>query len=294
MYDSVTPTNIPVWARMVAGYVNGRYKWSDAAWARFPNAVKVGISVRSYWYEGHVLDVEPGDATPAEAPEWANIRRVAGVDPTIYCNRSTLPLVQEAFRSAGIKQPNYWIATASKQPVLYPGAVAAQYWLDVQPQGFPGTVDISIVDDYWPSVDPAPSGGGEGTGGDEPSPKFEEDDMVMQPKYYGPVKDGGVAFDTLIHDGLVDSVLNVVLLSSNDKPLFFGNPAPDAPVFCYGPRGGLGGGDSTVSEEIDPDHNRRKILRNSPGQYFIPKGTTSVAFSYSTNGNFALQIVPKV
>lgn len=35
MYDSTNPGAIPASAALVAGYVDGLYRWSDAAWARF-------------------------------------------------------------------------------------------------------------------------------------------------------------------------------------------------------------------------------------------------------------------
>jgi hypothetical protein len=156
MYDSVTATNIPTTAAMVAGYVSGRYTWSAADWARFPNAVKVRIATQASVMDGHVLDVEPGDATPAEAVDWVISRRKVGMDPTVYCNRNPttgLPAVQAAFRARGVAEPHYWVATASKTAGVIAGSVATQYMLDYRPPGWPGTVDISSVADVWPGVD---------------------------------------------------------------------------------------------------------------------------------------------
>ncbi len=97
MYDAVTPTNIPADAAMVAGYINGpRSQWPAAAWARFPNAVKVRITVFASVDEGDVLDVEKYDATPAQAPGWVNMRRRSGADPSVYCDTSTWPTVRAA------------------------------------------------------------------------------------------------------------------------------------------------------------------------------------------------------
>lgn len=157
MHDAVTPSNIdPAAVQLVAGYLNGRYAWSAADWARFPNAVRVDISVRAYWTVGHVLDVETGDATPEEAPGWVAMRRRSGLaTPTIYCNRSTWPMVRAAFDRANVPYPLFWIATASGKPEIPDGAIAAQYLLDVAPG-----IDVSAVRDYWPGVDPAPSNGG--------------------------------------------------------------------------------------------------------------------------------------
>jgi hypothetical protein len=170
MYDAVTPTNIPADAQIVAGYLNGRYAWTASEWASFPNAVHVGISVRAAFLQGHVLDVEPGDATPAESVGWVKARRAAGADPTVYCNRSTWPLVRAAFAAAKVAEPHYWIATASGKFEIPAGAVAAQYLLDTD------GVDRSAVADYWPGVD-APAHADNTT----PSIPAQEEDAMLVP-----------------------------------------------------------------------------------------------------------------
>lgn len=146
MYDSVNPTAIPRDAQMVAGYVNGPYKWKDTDWALFPHAVHVGIAVRAAYNGGEVLDVEIGDATPAQAPGWVQMRRAAGVDPSVYCNSSTWPEVRAAFSAAGVAAPHYWIAHYDGNPAIPNGAVAKQY------QNTTGW-DLSSVADYWPGID---------------------------------------------------------------------------------------------------------------------------------------------
>jgi hypothetical protein len=161
MYDAVTARNIlkkdgrPA---LVAGYVD-RIKlapWTAADWALFPDALKVRIVKKASTDDGHVLDVEPGDATPEEAPGWARRRRESGFAyPVIYCNRSTWPKVKAAFAAQRVDPPLYWIATASGKAEIPDGAIAAQYLLDVAPG-----IDVSVVRDYWPGVDPAPGGNG--------------------------------------------------------------------------------------------------------------------------------------
>ncbi|MEV6877388.1 hypothetical protein [Amycolatopsis sp. NPDC051128] len=154
MYDAVTARNILKKDRrpaLVAGYVD-RIKlapWTAADWALFPDAVKVRIVKKASTDDGHVLDVEPGDATPAQAPGWAAMRRRSGFAyPVVYCNRSTWPKVKKAFADQGVEPPLYWIATATGKPEIPAGAIAAQYLLDVEPG-----IDISVVADYWPGVD---------------------------------------------------------------------------------------------------------------------------------------------
>lgn len=151
MLDSVNAEAIPPSAQMVAGYVDGLYRWTDASWGRFPNAVKVRIAVHASTNDGVVGDVENGDMTPAQAVGWVLMRRHAGVDPTIYCSLAIWDAVRSAFRGAGVAEPHYWIAAYPDiGPQLYPGSVAHQY-ADHGPHG--ENYDTSVVADYWPGVD---------------------------------------------------------------------------------------------------------------------------------------------
>lgn len=153
MYDSVNPSGIPSGATLVAGYVNGRYANIPAMRKRFPDATVVGISVTASYDGGTVLDVEQGDASPSEAPAWVQMRRKAGVDPTVYCNTSTWPAVREAFTKAGVAQPHYWLAHYGVAAEVPSGAVALQYKSTSE-------YDESVVTSYWPGVDqkkPVPS-----------------------------------------------------------------------------------------------------------------------------------------
>jgi hypothetical protein len=151
MYDAVSWQNIPADAEMVAGYVDGpASQWPAEAWARFPHAVTVRITVNPADNEGDVLDVENGDAEPADAPGWIKRRHAAGAKfVTIYCNRSTLPAVQAAAQGT---EYSLWISTLDGTQQVA-GAVAVQY------QGGPhAPYDVSVVhDDSWhPAAGPAP------------------------------------------------------------------------------------------------------------------------------------------
>jgi hypothetical protein len=150
MYDATHQLvpNIPRAAQLVAGYLPpSPYAWTAADWAAFPNAVHVRIAVRAATNDGHVLDVETGDATPAEAPGWVRMRRAGGADPTVYCSASLWPTVQQQFVQQGVAQPHYWIASyPGGGPVIPSGAVAHQWQSTTN-------YDISVVADYWPGVD---------------------------------------------------------------------------------------------------------------------------------------------
>ena len=90
MYDGINASRLPRDAQLAAGYVDGLYAWSAADWARFsPGTVRVRIAVFASTDDGEVLDVEPGNATPAESVDWVLMRRRAGVDPTVYMNMGT-------------------------------------------------------------------------------------------------------------------------------------------------------------------------------------------------------------
>lgn len=155
MYDSVTARDIPSSVGMVAGYVNGKYAWSQADWDRFPNAVKVRIATRGNVTDGHVLDVEVGAAQPYQAPGWAVQRRSVGVDPTVYCSLASWDMVRAAFRRATVPEPHYWIAHYDNVRDIPSGAVAKQF---INPPKSGGHFDLSMVADYWPGIDPVPNG----------------------------------------------------------------------------------------------------------------------------------------
>lgn len=146
MYDSATPAAIPADAEVVAGYVDGLYKWTDADWARFPNAAKVRITVLGSYVDGDVLDVEQGDATPSYCPKWIEARQADGLAvPTIYCSSSVVPAVQSA--CVGLTY-NLWVAHYTYTEHIEPGSVATQ-WTDHGPNG--ENVDISLCSIGWPA-----------------------------------------------------------------------------------------------------------------------------------------------
>jgi hypothetical protein len=152
MYDAVNVEGIPSEAVMVAGYVNGLYSNLTQLDSRFPKALHIGISVSAHENTGLVLDVETGDASPSEAPAWVQMRRKEGVNPTVYCNASTWLAVKQAFYTAGVAEPNYWIADYDNDPTIPTGAIAKQYSSNSQ-------YDVSSVADYWPGIDAEPNSG---------------------------------------------------------------------------------------------------------------------------------------
>jgi len=169
-YDSVNPWLIPVDARIVCGYVDGRYgpqgqppeAWTPDAWRRFPTASHGYVSVWAADLAGNILDIEPQNATPEQAPGWAHGRRATASPPTpgwpdwhevtCYVDRSEWPLVVAAFQAAAEPQPWYWVATLddTRLPLGGPDRVVACQYTDT------GAYDLSDAVDYWPGVDPLP------------------------------------------------------------------------------------------------------------------------------------------
>jgi hypothetical protein len=166
MRDSVTAADIPLAGLdLVAGYGNGRYQWSPTDWARFRGLPSVRIDVLGTDPACGVLDVETGDATPGHAPFWVRQRRAAhpGTYAVLYCNRATLPAVEEAMTSAKLvlgTDYDLWVATldGTKTLPVMAGVVAVQYQAATATSG-PGHYDQSIVyDDRWhPSPPAAPT-----------------------------------------------------------------------------------------------------------------------------------------
>lgn len=140
---------------LVGGYVDGLYKWSDAQWAALaPGVIRVRIAVFSSTNDGHILDVEPGNATPAQSVDWVLMRRQAGVDPTVYMNMATWPVVRAAFQARGVAEPHYWVAEYDGVRTIPAGAIGKQY-ADNLMLGLPW--DESVVADHWPGINPLPA-----------------------------------------------------------------------------------------------------------------------------------------
>jgi hypothetical protein len=156
MYDAVVAANIPTRPvpTLVAGYDDQIVipPWTAPDWARFPHSILVRIvkKASSVGLGRQVLDVERGDATPAQAPGWVIRQRALAQDPTVYCDLATWPDVIAAFTAAKVGQPHYWVAHydgfASLPTMGGITAVAHQYTNGK-------LFDTSVVADVWPGVD---------------------------------------------------------------------------------------------------------------------------------------------
>lgn len=118
MFDDTTVSLIPKTAKAVAGYVNGFYVTYPTLLHDFPHARHVSIAVNSSQI-ADCLDVEPGDATNADAPGWYHRYKGAmtanhtpGKKPIFYTSASNADALVATLAAAGIKRGAYKLWTA--------------------------------------------------------------------------------------------------------------------------------------------------------------------------------------
>jgi hypothetical protein len=143
--DTLPFTPTPAKPCIIAHYANGRFR-APLHYGRGAVFIDVtgGIPNGAMW-----LDVEKEDATVAEVPGWLDERARFG-EGGIYCNRDTLPAVEQA---AGDRPHLLWVATldGTLDVALPPGAghlVAVQLFGE---EMLPFHADMSLVLDpaYW-------------------------------------------------------------------------------------------------------------------------------------------------
>lgn len=131
IYDSVTPRSVP-WGKSVAAYTNGKFRASISDVAHHDNVLWIDINGSNP--EAMVLDVEPGDATPAGAAHWVQKRlnRHRNSIAIVYTFRAAWPSVKH--HVGGLppwmrSRVRYWIADPTGVPHVLPGSSATQwYW----------------------------------------------------------------------------------------------------------------------------------------------------------------------
>lgn len=149
MLDSINVAEL-AWAienghkpHALAGYTSGNWPTLQAATQL---AERHGIRVLSVAvnsaHDAMCLDIETGDATPAEAPAWVRRQHARGVKrPVLYSSASVMGAVRAVIREAGIQRDavRLWSAHYTGQPHIcgpsscaYPGCPPcdATQWLD--------------------------------------------------------------------------------------------------------------------------------------------------------------------
>jgi hypothetical protein len=131
IYDSVTPTAIPG-GKVVATYATGPYAVPASHVAGRHQVL--WIDVNGSDSHANALDVEPGDASPSSAANWAWRKLNADHNSTaiIYTMRSEWPATRAAIGSLPRwmqSHVRWWIADPTGYPHLVPGSNATQwYW----------------------------------------------------------------------------------------------------------------------------------------------------------------------
>lgn len=84
MYDSVTASEIPSTAQAAAGYVGGNWPTAHLLAGKFPHVLTIAVNAGE---DAECLDIENGDATPAQAVAWVRRQLARGVKrPAVYCS----------------------------------------------------------------------------------------------------------------------------------------------------------------------------------------------------------------
>jgi hypothetical protein len=131
IYDSVTPSVLPT-DKTAAVYANGSYAASASQMAHHRNVLWIDTNGSNP--NANVLDVEPGDATPAGAAAWVQQRLTAHPHDVaiVYTMQSAWGDVKTnvgQLPSWMQHKVRYWIADPTGSPHIVPGSDATQwYW----------------------------------------------------------------------------------------------------------------------------------------------------------------------
>jgi hypothetical protein len=131
VYDSVTPGTLPS-GQPAAVYANGAYAAASSQIAGHSSVLWIDCNGSDP--SANVLDVEPGDASPAGAAQWVDARLTSHPNSVaiVYTMLSDWPAVQGSV--AGLpswmqSHVRYWIADPTGVPHVVPGSSATQwYW----------------------------------------------------------------------------------------------------------------------------------------------------------------------
>lgn len=120
MFDSVNLDEIPPDAPAVAGYIGGKWPTFTKLAARWPNAYRLSVAV-SARYDADCLDIEPGDATPWDAPAWVRRQQRRGINrPWVYTSVAGAQPLLNILSSAGVPRAalRLWTAHYTHRPHL--------------------------------------------------------------------------------------------------------------------------------------------------------------------------------
>lgn len=122
IYDSASPNGLPGGTKVAAGYSDGSYPTVGAFQQNY-HAPVITITTNGN-LNAQVIDVEPGDATPAQAASWVAARHAEHKSATVYESASNVSTVLAALNG---QRAYLWVADATGSPHNFPGAAATQY-----------------------------------------------------------------------------------------------------------------------------------------------------------------------
>lgn len=145
MWDSATSA-FPPGAALKALYANGRFA-QLATYGYGPGRVYIDVTGAvpgaASW-----LDVETGDASPADVPGWLDQRAKHGPGG-VYCNRGNLAAVE---RAAGARPHLLWVSTLDGTvdvgPIPGTGHLVAVQAFGAAMLGFNADMSV-VVDQAW-------------------------------------------------------------------------------------------------------------------------------------------------
>lgn len=110
MADSIEVASLPAGMDAYAGYVGGWWPDYAAIVAAHAGVPVLGIAI-SADEDAQALDVENGDATPAQAGEWAARQLARGIPaPVLYGSVSVVPSIVQSLHAAGVTRYLIWSA----------------------------------------------------------------------------------------------------------------------------------------------------------------------------------------
>jgi hypothetical protein len=155
-YDDVDLSLIPADAEAVAAYVGGSWPDYSKAVADFPKARHKSIAV-NVDEDADILDIESGDAVPADAPVWYKRQKARGLAlPGFYSDASEMPSVVAELDAAGIEASEYvlWVAHLSDAAPAYPfeqNAKAVQWTFTALGRNLDQS---ACVEEFWSAEKP--------------------------------------------------------------------------------------------------------------------------------------------
>jgi hypothetical protein len=150
MFDTTTLAALPHKPFAVAGYTAGSWPTYLTLRRGWPSAHSVSIAI-GWGYRADCLDVEPGDATPAEVPAWVNAERKLEAKPCVYSDwyewtTQLRPILARAH--IALTSILEWVADYTGCPALIAGFDADQ----CTDHAYGRNLDESVVDRSFLSI----------------------------------------------------------------------------------------------------------------------------------------------